>query len=66
MKFYRLEARRILAGPKKMSTIVITASAVVVLLRSGKRFDTQKGGENGRGARLLGGMNCGKAEEGSG
>jgi hypothetical protein len=25
MKFYRLEARRILAGPKKMSTTLITA-----------------------------------------
>jgi hypothetical protein len=24
MKFYRLEARRILAGPKKMSTTLIT------------------------------------------
>jgi predicted enzyme related to lactoylglutathione lyase len=41
LKFYRLEARRILAGQKKMSTTLVTARGAVVLSRETKGIDSQ-------------------------
>jgi len=38
MKFYRLEARRILAGQKKLSTILITPARAAVFSARGKRL----------------------------
>jgi hypothetical protein len=66
LKFYRQEARRILAGQKKLSTILITS-----LRRSRKPFKrivltAKRMGESPCWGGVSGGSRCGKAEDGSG
>jgi hypothetical protein len=53
-KFYRQEARRILAGQKKMSTILITERGAAVFAFSGKRLTVKRMPENVYGTGLLG------------
>jgi hypothetical protein len=66
MKFYRLEARRILAGQKKLSTILITPDRAVALSALGKIVDRKGDRENSYPARVSASCVCGKAEDGSG
>jgi len=54
MKVYRLEARRILAGPKKLSTILVTPGRAVVLRAGAKGVDRKEDRENARPAGNLG------------
>jgi hypothetical protein len=66
MKFYRQEARRILAGPKKKSTIQITLwsgswSLLGRKMLTAKRMSGKAYGTSDSARRL-----CGKAEDGSG
>jgi hypothetical protein len=49
IKFYRLEARRILAGPKKMSTTVVTRCGETVPSRPRKRLTALKMARMGEG-----------------
>jgi hypothetical protein len=65
-KFYRQEARRILAGQKKMSTILITGWGEAVFAFSGKGLTVKRMPEKPDGTGLLGWRRCGKAEDGSG
>jgi hypothetical protein len=46
VKFYRFEARRILAGQKKMSTILITAARELVFSGGAKNVDSKADREN--------------------
>jgi hypothetical protein len=66
IKFYRLGARRILAGQKKMSTILVTT--VRIALRSGgmKSVDRKADCGNARPAPVSLWTVCGKAEDESG
>jgi len=66
MKFYRFEARRILAGQKKMSTILITLERIAVLSTPRKSVDSKADPENARPALVSAASGCGKAEDGSG
>jgi hypothetical protein len=66
MKFYRFEARRILAGQKKMSTILITLERAAVLSTPRKIVDSKADRENACPARGPAERVCGKAEDGSG
>jgi hypothetical protein len=66
MKFYRVEARRILAGQKKMSTILITLQRAVALGVGRKSVDRKADREKARPARVSAWSVCGKAEDGSG
>jgi hypothetical protein len=63
LKFYREEARRILAGPKKMSTILITAARRWSGESERKMLTGKRMGGNAGGARDSGLLRCGKAEE---
>jgi hypothetical protein len=65
-KFYREEARRILAGSKKLSTILITGqggahSSFREKKLTGKRMAKSQAEQRGSAPPL-----CGKAEDGSG
>jgi len=66
MKFYRFEARRILAGQKKMSTILITPERAAVVSAPRKSVDSKADRENACPALASAGITCGKAEDGSG
>jgi hypothetical protein len=65
-KFYRQEARRILAGQKKLSTILMTRLDGQGALVSRKNVDRELNGEKSSGVRASEVVHCGKAEEGSG
>jgi len=66
LKFYRLEARRILAGPKKMSTIVITTPGTAAFRNPVKRIDSPADVEMPLQTGVRGRRDCGKAEDESG
>jgi hypothetical protein len=66
MKFYKEGARRILAGPKKMSTILITAWKSVRNWLGAKMLTAKQMPENAYWTSVSGSPVCGKAEEGSG
>jgi hypothetical protein len=66
MKFYREGARRILAGQKKMSTILITLRVESRALLVRKMLTAKRMAEKACYARLSAALVCGKAEDGSG
>jgi hypothetical protein len=66
IKFYRFEARRILAGQKKMSTILVTTERAALRSRSMKSVDKKADCGNTRPAPVPVWNVCGKAEDESG
>jgi hypothetical protein len=66
VKFYRFEARRILAGQKKLSTILVTGARVVVRTGGLKSVDSKADWENAYPAPVSACYVCGKAEDESG
>ena len=66
MKFYRQEARRILAGPKKMSTILVTRRSAREYARTEKILTGNQMLENRLQAHISTAPICGKAEDQSG
>jgi hypothetical protein len=66
IKFYRFEARRILAGQKKLSTILVTTQRVAVLYGGIKNVDRKADCGNARPAPVSLWSVCGKAEDESG
>jgi hypothetical protein len=66
VKFYRFEARRILAGQKKMSTILVTTERAALRSRGMKSVDRKVDCGNIRPALLSVWSVCGKAEDESG
>jgi hypothetical protein len=66
IKFYRFEARRILAGQKKMSTILVTTERLAVRSRGMKSVDRKADCGNARPAPVPVWSVCGKAEDESG
>jgi hypothetical protein len=66
VKFYRFEARRILAGQKKLSTILITTVRAVVFSGGAKSVDSKADWGNAYPAPVSVCSICGKAEDGSG
>jgi hypothetical protein len=66
IKFYRFEARRILAGQKKMSTILVTTQGAAVRSGGTKGLDRKADYGNARPASVSLWSVCGKAEDESG
>jgi hypothetical protein len=66
IKFYRFEARRILAGQKKMSTILVTKERAAPCSRGMKSVDRKADCGNSRPAPVPTWGVCGKAEDESG
>jgi hypothetical protein len=66
VKFYREEARRILAAQKKLSTILITERSALRLPPCSKTIDSKRMTENHYLTRVIDEWLCGKAEDGRG
>jgi hypothetical protein len=66
IKFYRFEARRILAGQKKLSTILVTRERAAVLSGGMKNVDRKADCGNACPALVSVWSVCGKAEDESG
>jgi hypothetical protein len=66
IKFYRFEARRILAGQKKLSTILVTTQRATVRSGGTKDLDRKADCGNTRPPHAPLGSLCGKAEDESG
>jgi hypothetical protein len=66
IKFYRFEARRILAGQKKMSTILLTMERETLRFGGRKSVDRKADCGNARPAPVPVNSVCGKAEDVSG
>jgi hypothetical protein len=63
MKFYRQEARRILAGQKKLSTILITCEEGSRFLEDGNLLTAKRMAEKPHGVGKGEDSCCGKAED---